>query len=342
MRLVWFARGAAAVSVLAFAAAIVLWLIPTHSEFVFLPDRAHALAPLVHVEGERRASSSGGIYFVDVRFREARLLERVLGRPLAEHADLEDAKDVLGPGVSRNEAHRVDVQDMRQSQRIAAAVALERLGYRVRTRSNGVFIEEVDPKAPAAKRLRPGDEILSVDGHATPSVERLRAALAQRRAGSRVTVAVRRAGHRDVAVVKTIRSPAKPHRTILGIFAQEDVTIRLPLKVRIDTRGVGGPSAGLAFALDLMQELGRDVDHGYKVAATGALALDGSVIPIGAVKQKTIGAREAGVDVFVVPAGTNAKEARRYADGLRVIPVETFPQALHALATLPPKSGNQA
>ena len=103
------------------------------------------------------------------------------------------------------------------------------------------------------------------------------------------------------------------------------------------TRGGERSVAGLAFALDLVEELGHDADHGYKVAATGELALDGSVLPIGAVKQKTIGAREAGVDVFLVPAGSNAKVARKYADGVRIVPVQTFPQALHALATLPPK-----
>ena len=71
--------------------------------------------------------------------------------------------------------------------------------------------------------------------------------------------------------------------------------------------------------------------------ATGELALDGTVVPIGAVKQKAIGAKEAGVDVFLVPAGSNAREARKYAGGLKIIPVKSFPQALLELATLPLK-----
>jgi PDZ domain-containing protein len=96
---------------------------------------------------------------------------------------------------------------------------------------------------------------------------------------------------------------------------------------------VGGPSAGLPFALDVMEELGRDVDHGRKVAATGELALDGTVLPVGGLKQKTIGARKAGVDIFLVPAGENAEEARRYAGGLRIVPVHSFRQALSALQT---------
>ena len=76
---------------------------------------------------------------------------------------------------------------------------------------------------------------------------------------------------------------------------------KLPFPVRIDTGSIGGPSAGLAFALDVLEELGHDVDRGYKVAATGEIFPDGSVGPIGGVKQKTIGVRRAKVDVFLVP-----------------------------------------
>jgi len=138
--------------------------------------------------------------------------------------------------------------------------------------------------------------------------------------------------------VKTVADPANPTRAIVGVLVDQSANVKLPVPVQIDTQGVGGPSAGLAFALDLMEELGRDVDHGYRVAATGEIALDGSVGPIGGVEQKTIGARRSHVDVFLVPAGDNAREARRYAGGLRIIPVDSFRQALRSLATLPPKA----
>ena len=91
--------------------------------------------------------------------------------------------------------------------------------------------------------------------------------------------------------------------------------IRLPLDVSIDAGNIGGPSAGLAFALDVMEKLGRDVDGGRKVAATGELSLDGSVHRIGGIKQKTIGARAADVDVFLVPVENAAEaSARRRAE----------------------------
>ena len=137
------------------------------------------------------------------------------------------------------------------------------------------------------------------------------------------------------ASVRTIPDPHLKGRALLGVNPDQAVSIKLPLRIRVEIGGVGGSSAGLAFALELLQKLGRDVERGHRIAATGALGLDGSIGEIGGVKQKTIGAREAHVDVFLVPAGPNAREARRYANGLRIIPVKTFPQALRALATLP-------
>ena len=122
----------------------------------------------------------------------------------------------------------------------------------------------------------------------------------------------------------------------MGIIVEPKLD--LPVKISINTGQIGGPSAGLAFALDILQQLGRNVTHGRRIAATGELALNGEVLPIGGVKQKTLGVRRAGVDVFLVPAGDNAREARRYADGLRIIPVENIQQALRALATPTPKA----
>ena len=228
---------------------------------------------------------------------------------------------------------------MADSQRIAAAVALKRLGYPVRIRLPNVVVRGVLRKAPAARVLRPGDKLLAVNGRQVHSLGRLQSLITSHRPGDRIRITYGRSGGTATATIRTIASPDDKRKAAIGILVDETGGSigKLPIKVRIDTQGVGGPSAGLAFALDLTEELGHDIDHGYKVAATGELALDGSVRPIGAVKQKTIGAREAGVDVFLVPAGSNAQVARKYADGLRIIPVQSFPQALHALATLPSK-----
>jgi PDZ domain-containing protein len=328
----WFSPGRLAASglFLLAAAAFVLWLAPARGYDIRLVDPAHPADPLVAVPGEKRNHPPGPLYFVDVREREARLLERLFPFARADGSSL-----VKAPPIPSAVEQQIGVQDMLQSQKVAAVVALQHLGYKVRARSDGVTIVLVDPRAPAAKILRTSDVILSADGQKVTSVVRLRAVLARHRPGDRVRVAYRRNGKVRSATIKTIADPRDPSRALVGVSARDALHVILPVKIKIDAGGVGGPSAGLAFALDILEELGRDVTHGHKVAATGELGLDGTVGPIGGVKQKTLGVRKAGVDVFLVPAGENAREARRYADGLRIIPVKNFPQALRALATLP-------
>jgi len=158
--------------------------------------------------------------------------------------------------------------------------------------------------------------------------------MAKHKPGDVVAFTIRRGKQSLVERIRTTAAPGQPKRPIVGIIIEPAVDLHLPIHVRIDAGNVGGPSAGLAFALEVMEKLGKDVVHGHKVAATGEIFADGSVGPIGGIKQKTIGAREAGVDAFLVPAGENARDAKKYADGLRIIPVKNFQQALRALKTL--------
>jgi PDZ domain-containing protein len=185
--------------------------------------------------------------------------------------------------------------------------------------------------------LEEGDVIVAVSGRPTLTPAALRAAVGTVEPGEPVRLRIRRAGDLLSRSVQTVESPEEPGRPIIGIAISQDARIRLPVDVEIDLGEVGGPSAGLPFALEVLQELGNDVDRGYRVAATGAIELDGTVEPVGGLKQKTIGVKDAGVDVFLVPAGENAEVARRYAGNMRVIPVDSFQQALRALETLPQK-----
>jgi len=327
------ARLAAAGLVLLAVVALVLWLAPSDS-YIFLPDRAHPVAPLVSVAGGKPSRDRGGIYYVDVFVRKASWLERLFPG-LREGATIVPASVVQAPGVSEKAQHTEDLRAMSRSQEVAAAVALRALGYKVTARPTGVLIEDVARDAPAAGKLFPTDVIVSVDGRRVRTATDLRAILGSKPAGTTFRVVVRRGAGLTKVSVKTIADPQQPGRAILGIFPGQAASVRLPVNVRIDAGDVGGPSAGLAFALDILEQLGRDVDHGRRVAATGEIELDGTVGPIGGVEQKTIGVRKAGIHVFLVPAGENAAEARRYAHGVRIVPVKTFQQALRALATLP-------
>ena len=212
------------------------------------------------------------------------------------------------------------------------AQAIEREVGRVIV-GQAALVRQTLRRYPAAKKLRPKDVIVAVDGRKIMVPDDLPRAISRHKPGGTVVLDVRRGARVRRVAIKTVPNPANPRLPFIGIELGEP-KITLPVPVRFDLGQVGGPSAGLAFALDLMEELGRDVDHGQKIAATGELHLDGSVHPVGGLKQKTIGARRSGMDLFLVP-GENAAEARRYADGLRIVPVDSFQQALHALATVP-------
>ena len=227
---------------------------------------------------------------------------------------------------------------MARSQDIAGAVALRYLGYKVTLRTTGALISDVISGSPAAKAgLERTEVVTAVNGARVRTTADLRRLISKHSPGEAIRLTVRSSKKLRQVRVRTVADAHDAKRAVIGVYVAQATLVKLPFAVRIDTGSIGGPSAGLAFALDVLEELGRDVDRGNKVAATGELALDGSVIPIGAVKQKAIGVRRAHVDVFLVPAGDNVEEARKWAGPVRVIAVESFLQALRALSTLPPK-----
>lgn len=305
--------------------------------YLILPDGASPLAPAVEVEGERPADDAGGIFYVDVRVRKASFLEELLSPLRPDGSELVPDHAIVPPGTDFAERRRQNLRQMDRSQEIAAAVALREYGLDVTAEPEGALVVAVAPDVPAAKQLRPTDVIVAVDGTAAQTPGDLRRLIGEREPGTVVRLRVRSGGAVRTENVRTIESPDEPGRAIVGIQVEQSARVELPIEVEIDLGDVGGPSAGLAFALDVLEELGRDVDRGYRVAATGELELDGDVAPIGGIVQKTIGAKEAGIDVFLVPAGDNADDARRNANGLRIIAVDSFQQALRRLATLPRK-----
>jgi PDZ domain-containing protein len=315
------------------AAVLAIAVYPSN-DYIFLPDRAHPVAPLVFYPGAH-PPPRGGVYYVDVIVRKATVLEQIFGG-LHKGADLFPATAVNPPGVNDAQRRAIDLEDMQRSQQIAAAVALRALGRKVDVQATGALIDAVEPSLPAVGKLDPDDVITAVDGKRVLGPRGVFLAMTKHHPGDVVRFTVRRGTSTLLEQIRTVRSQDTPPRPIVGVILGQAVDIHLPIPIRIDAGNVGGPSAGLAFALEVMEKAGRDVVHGHKIAATGEIFSDGSVGPIGGIKQKTIGARNAGVDAFLVPAGENARDARKYADGLRIIPVESFPQALRALATLPP------
>ena len=313
------------------ATALLLWWLPAN-DFLFVPDRAKPLADKVVVQGGQDPAD-GDVYYVDLFVRRIRKLEQLLPFTRPEGSTFVPEERLLPDGTTDQDRDRQNAEDMQRSEKIAAVVALRALGYDVEATPNGVLVTSVYTNVPAAKVLEANDVIVGVNGVAVRTPPQLRREIGLITPGSDVRLTIRRGGKERDVTVRTVPNPQDSSRAVVGILVDQDAKIELPIDVDIDLGRVGGPSAGLPFALEIVRKLGRDVTHGCRIAATGALALDGTVIPIGGVKQKTVGARRADVDFFLVPAGENAEDARDNAKGLPIIPVESFQQALRRLAT---------
>jgi len=331
-----FAGVAVALGLIGLVTAFVLWILPAE-EFIFTPGNPKPLEDKVTVEGGR-PTGEGAVYYVDIFVRRTSRLEEIFTFLRPEGSTVVPEQQLLPPGTSEAERDRQTAAQMQRSELIASAVALEELGYEVRSTPRGALVVEVAPDAPAAAKLEVGDVIVEVNGARVSTPDELRREIGRRNAGDDVRLTVRRGEEERLElVVRTVAAPGEPTRPIIGILVDQDADIDLPLDVEIDLGSVGGPSAGLPFAIEIARMLGRDVTHGCEVAATGELALDGTVLSVGGLKQKTIGARNEGVDVFLVPAGENAEDAQDNAGDIEVVPVDSFQQALRLLTTSPRK-----
>jgi Lon-like protease len=283
------------------------------------------------VPDESTAHDEGGIYMVDILVRRASLLERLFPQ-IRDNASLVPEEQFNPAGVSERQRRQSSLNQMSRSQQIAVAVALRELDYDVEATPIGAEVALVLPDSPAEGKLEPGDVIVGARSERVRSPEDLRDVMEGHPPGETVELEVRRAGKVRTIGVGTRADPEDARRAVVGVLVEPAANIDLPLDIKINAGDVGGPSAGLAFALDVVDELGRDIDGGRRIAATGELDLEGNVGAIGGIEQKAAGARLIDADVFVVPED-NAAEAREHADGLEIVAVSTFDQALAALAT---------
>jgi Lon-like protease len=320
-----------AVGVVLAIVAGILFLVPS-DHYLFLPDPARPVDPLVRVPGEEEGDDGdAGIYMVDIFIRRASLFERLFPG-LQDGATLHPEEAVNPSGVDERQRRQESLNEMSRSQKVAVTVALRSFGRRVRVERTGAEVGLVLPGKPADGKLQIGDVVVEARGRPVNGPDALLDAMEPLRPGDAVELVVVRDGERRTVRLRTAAADDDESRAVVGIQVEQAAEFDFPIDIEIDARDIGGPSAGLAFALDIVDELGRDVDEGRRIAVTGALELDGDVLAIGGIRQKTVGAREAGADVFVVP-DDNAAEARRHAEGLEIVPVSTFDEALTTLQT---------
>jgi Lon-like protease len=303
--------------------------------YAYRPGSVRDTEPLITIADEETFPSTGTISYTTVSLRQATLFGMLTGW-LDDDIDVFPREKVLG-NRNAEENRTLNLQMMDTSKQVATQVALERLGHAVDVSITGETVVNVLPDLPADGVLEPGDTITAVGGERLDEPDDLTRLLADDRPGDEVTMTVEPpsgASPRNVELALGA-DPDDPDRAIIGIeVTGRGIDFDFPVDVTIDTGDVGGPSAGLAFTLAIIDDLTPgDLTGGADVAVTGTINSDGTVGPVGGTGQKAAAVRAQGYDAFLVPSADYAA-AHQHAGGVDVIAVDTLDDALAALADL--------
>ena len=284
--------------------------------------------PLIVVVGHPTYPSTGRLDLTTVE--ETSGLD--MGSALRGWLSSEDAvipeEAIKPPGKTDEQLKQETTQQMLDSQADATDAAMRQLG--VTPTSTQVLVFELTPNSPSAGKLAPGDRIVSVNGRPVTSGAQLRDLIGATRPGSTVRVAYSRGGKERTAQIVTAEIGG---RSVIGVLSQEKKTY--PFTVRIQLNSVGGPSAGLMFALGIVDKLTPDDLTGGKViAGTGTITAVGEVGPIGGIAQKMLGARQSGATVFLVPPDNCAEAKQATPSGLTLVKAATLDEAVKELTGL--------
>ena len=236
-------------------------------------------------------------------------------------------EEIFTPGQTQQQVEQQDTEEMTDSQQSATAAALCQLNIPFRVTDT---IQGTEKGKPAAGVLRRGDVITGIDGTAVTCKHDAATLIQERKPGAPVTITVRRQGARqDVR----LRTASVNGQAVVGVRVGESFTF--PFKVKITIGNIGGPSAGMMFALGIVDKLTRDnLTDGKFIAGTGEIEVNGKVDPIGGIQQKMAGARAAGATVFLAPAANCADTRGAVPKGLRVVRVATLNGAISALSAI--------
>ena len=304
-------------------------------------------------DGVDRYETSNDFHFVTVTSPSQSVLSWFAGRndPAINFLTEEDKFGVRTPSQRRE----FNLQMMRTAEQEAQYVALTTLGFDVEITPGEVIVQDVLCQTPgddgecaewfpSDEQIDPADRILEAEGVPLESVEDLSDVLAEKEPGDTIELLIDRPGEGEQEVtVELSASPDDPDRTIIGFVPFDTRAITLPFEVDIRTDDIGGPSAGLAFTLAMIDELSPgDLTGPQEVAVTGTISLDGSVGAIGGLTQKVSAVHQNGVKVFLVPASQSElddpERLQRLKDAGRgeveIIPVATLDEALAALERL--------
>jgi len=284
--------------------------------------------PVIQINGQQTYPATGELRMTTVSLNENISLFGALGLWVSGRYALAPREDYYRPGETDEQVNKENLQQFQDSQSNAEVAALRHLGFPIK-----VLTKEVVSGSPADHVLAPGDRLLSVNGKQIASEDDVRSALTGTHPGQVVSVTFQHESQPVQTASLTLGQSQDRAEGFIGVqpIDRSDV----PFDVKIQLQDVGGPSAGLMFALAIVDRLTPgDLVATEHIAGTGEISEKGQVGPIGGISFKVVGAREAGATAFLTPAANCAEATAAVPDGLKLIKVTTLDSALTALEDL--------
>jgi PDZ domain-containing protein len=299
-----------------------------------VPD--NVTAGLIEIKDAKSYEANGKLYITSILVTNPNSpvfgAETLYNWALGPHVVL-PREVVYPPAVEGRVIERDSRAEMAGSKVTATAAALSFLGYQF---EEIYFVSRILEYSDAKGKLEPGDRILLVDGDKINEIEEIRGAYSDKKIGDVIDIEVERVINGEsrnvlesVRLVSNQELGADPNRPAIGILV--GTTAKFPVDIDFNIRGVGGPSAGLIFAVGVVEKLTpEDLLRGRQIAGTGSIDPNGRVGAIGGIEEKMIGASRKGATIFLAPR-ENCPDIKHVPKGLKVIPVSTLSEAIAAL-----------
>ncbi|GIG85879.1 hypothetical protein Pen02_08150 [Plantactinospora endophytica] len=286
---------------------------------------------VIQISGQETSTSAGQLRLTTVGVQpDVKLLSAIAGWFSSDEAVV-PYELIYPPGQTQQQVEERNAEDFAASQTSAETAALRELGYPVE-----VVVKNVTAGGPSEGTLKVGDVITSVDDKPVPVANTLTDLIRARPAGTSLKIGYTRDRTPATATIVSAATDNNPPRIGVEIEQRQPH----PFELKIDLGDIGGPSAGLMFALGIIDKVrSEDLTGGKIIAGTGTINDLGEVGPIGGIPQKLVGAKNAGAKYFLVPAGNCEEAVRNAQPGLPMARVGTLDEALAALDTI--RAGGQ-
>lgn len=283
---------------------------------------------VIQVSGAPTSTSKGELRLVTVSVQSSTDLLSAIRGWFSDEEAVVPRELIYPPDQSQDQVDKQNQEEFKNSQTSAETAALRELGYPVQ-----VTVAEINKEGAAEGKLKVGDVINTLDGATITSTDRLVELIKAKPTGSTLKLGITRDKVTSVVELTTRPASASDDSPRIGVTAENKQPHPFELSIKLDD--IGGPSAGLMFALGIIDKLKtEDLTGGAIIAGTGTIDNEGKVGPIGGIPQKLHGAKTAGAKIFLTPADNCAEAKANALDGLALVKVATLDDALAALAAL--------